>query len=371
MKPFRLAVPQARLEWIARRVAEAHVGYAPDDDTDWKYGTDAGYLAAFRDYWRDGYDWRAAEEAFNSFPQFTAEIEGIRIHFYHLRANGDGKGYPVILSHGWPGSVLEFLKAMPLLAARGLNVIVPSLPGYGFSGRPRRPIGAGDVARMWRTLMVDVLGYPRFGAQGGDWGASVSIALAEQHADVVEAFHLNYVFHRGTGELTPEQAEWQREARKRFAGNGAYAQQMQSRPQTIGLALADSPIGFATWVLEKYRAWSDCHGEIEASFTKDQLITSIMTYLVSDNVQSAMWLYNSLNSAKPGAARIEVPMGFAAFPGETPPPPRSLAEQRFNIVHWALMPRGGHFAAWEEPELFADEVAGFFASRTAGTAATR
>ncbi len=360
IRSFRLDAPQARLDWVARRVADAHIGYAPDDDVDWKYGTEARYLAEFRDYWRDHYDWQAAQDAFNAFPQFMVEIEGIDVHFYHLRATSGGTGYPVILSHGWPGSVFEFLEVMPLLAARGYDLIVPSLPGYGFSGRPSRPIGAADIARMWRKLMVDVLGYGRFGAQGGDWGASVSIALAGQHADVVAAFHLNYLFHRGRGELTPEEAAWQAAARKRFATNGSYSQQQQFRPQTIGLALADSPIGYASWVLEKYRAWSDCGGDIERSFTKDQLITSIMTYLVTDNVQSAMWLYNSLNSAKAGAERIDVPMGFAAFPGETPPPPRSLVEQRFNIVHWAQMPSGGHFAAWEEPEIFAEEVAGFF-----------
>ena len=152
-RPFRLDVPQARLEWIAGRVADAVIGYAPDDDADWKYGTDARYLAELRDHWRDRYDWRAAQDAFNAFPQFTAEIDGVSIHFYHLPASAGGKGYPIILSHGWPGSVLEYLEAMPLLAARGYDVVVPSLPGYGFSGRPRRPIGAGDIAHMWRTLM--------------------------------------------------------------------------------------------------------------------------------------------------------------------------------------------------------------------------
>ena len=365
IRPYTLNVPQVRLDWISRRLAEAHVGYAPDDDNGWKYGTSASYLAEFRDYWRDHYDWRAAQAAFNTVPQFMVEIEEIDIHFYHLRANADGAagGFPLILTHGWPGSVHEFLEVMPMLAARGFDVVVPSLPGYGFSGRPRRPIGATDIARIWPTLMVEHLGYCRFGAQGGDWGASVTIALAEHHADVVEAFHLNYLFHRGKGDLTGEEAEWQNNARKRFASNGAYSQQMQSRPQTIGLALSDSPIGYASWVLEKYRAWSDCGGSIEASFTKDQLITAIMTYLVSDNVQSSMWLYNSLNSARPGAERIEVPMGFAAFPAETPPPPQSLAATRFNIVSWETMPRGGHFAAWEEPELFTDAVAGFFAAR--------
>lgn len=361
IRPFILDVPQSRLDWIARRVAEAHIGYAPDDDTDWKYGTSARYLAEFRDYWRDHYDWPAAQAAFNALPQYVVDIEGVDIHFYHLRASAGGSGYPLVLTHGWPGSVLEFLAAMPLLAARGFDVIVPSLPGYGFSDRPSRPVGAADVARMWRSLMVDHLGYARFGAQGGDWGSSVSIALAEQHADVVDAFHLNFLFMRAKGNMSPEVAAWQATARKRFGGSGAYAMQMQTRPQTIGLALADSPIGYAAWVLEKYRAWSDCGGDLETRFSKDQLITAIMTYLVRDNVQAAMWMYHSLNAAVPGTGRIAVPMGLAVYPAETPAPPRSLVEQRFTVAHWAEMPRGGHFAAWEEPDLFAADVATFFA----------
>ncbi|MET0587479.1 MAG: epoxide hydrolase [Novosphingobium sp.] len=359
--PFRLEVPQARLDWIAGRVAGAAVGYAPDDDADWKYGTSAQYLAEFRDYWRDHYDWQKAQDAFNAWPQYTARIEGIIVHFYHLPSTAGGKGYPIILSHGWPGSVLEFLEAMPLLAARGFDVVVPSLPGYGFSGRPPRPMSASDIARMWRALMVDILGYERFGAQGGDWGASVSTVLAQDHSDVVEAFHLNYLAHQPSGDISPEEAEWLKAARKRAPRVSAYFQQMSWQPQTIGLALADTPIGFASWVLEKYLAWSDNDGNIESAFTKNQLITSVMTYLVSDNVQSAMWLYNSLTAGRPSSgAPIAVPMGFAEFPGETPPPPRSAAEKRFNIVHWEKMPRGGHFAAWEQPELFAGEVAGFF-----------
>ena len=359
---FRLSVPQARLDWIARRVADAVIGYAPDDDTDWKYGTDARYLAEFRDHWRDRYDWDAAQAAFNAFPQYLATIEGIPIHFYHVPATSGGPGYPLILSHGWPGSVLEFLEAIPLLAARGYDVVVPSLPGYGFSGRPPRPIGASDIARMWRTLMVDVLGYRRFGAQGGDWGASVTTALAREHGDVVGAFHLNYLAHSPRGELLPEEAEWLRQSRRRFREVGSYSQQMTFRPQTLGLALSDTPVGFASWVLEKYRAWSDNDGDIETAFTKDQLITSVMTYLVGDNVQASMWLYASMVQARPSefAGRIAAPFGLAVFPRETQPPPRAAVESRSNIVHWQAMPKGGHFAAWEEPELFAGEVAGFF-----------
>lgn len=368
IESFRLDVPQARLDWIARRVADAHIGYAPDDDADWKYGTEAAYLAALRDHWQGEYDWPAAQAAFNALPQFSAEIEGIAVRFYHLRSAAGGKGYPLILTHGWPGSVYEFLDAMPLLAARGFDVVVPSLPGYGFSGRPKRPVPADQIARMWHTLMTDGLGYSRFGAQGGDWGATVTTALAEHYPGAVDAFHLNFLSHRGGGDLNAEEAAWLAAARKRNAANGSYAQQMATRPQTIGLALADSPLGFASWVLEKYRAWSDCGGDLEASFTKDQLITQIMTYLVSDTVQSAMWLYNSLGPPAKHSDPIAVPMGFAQFPGETPPPPRSLAERRFNVVHWATMPRGGHFAAWEEPELFAGEVAGFFDRFCGGSA---
>ncbi|MBU6267456.1 MAG: alpha/beta hydrolase [Sphingomonadales bacterium] len=361
IQPFRLAVPQARLDWITRRVADAVVGYAPDDDADWKYGTDARYLAEFRDHWRDAYDWGAAQHAFNALPQFRAEIEGIDIHFYHVRADR-GAGYPLILSHGWPGSVLEFLAVIPLLTTRGYDVVVPSLPGFGFSGRPLRPISATDIARLWRILMVDVLGYSRYGAQGGDWGASVTTALARDHADVVGAFHLNYLAHTPRGEVLPEEAAWLKDSRRRFREVGSYSQQMTWRPQTLGLALSDTPLGFASWVLEKYRAWSDNDGDIETAFSKDQLITSVMTYLVSDNVQAAMWLYASMREAKPSAfaGQVTPPFGLAVFPRETPPPPRSAVESRMNIVHWREMPRGGHFAAWEQPALFADEVAEFF-----------
>lgn len=360
-RPFCLEVPRARLDWIAGRVADAVIGYAPDDDADWKYGTDARYLAEFRDHWRDRYDWSAAQAAFNALPQYTVEIEGIAIHFYHLPATTGERGYPLILSHGWPGSVLEFLEVLPLLAARGYDVVVPSLPGYGFSGRPLRPIGARDIARIWRTLMVEVLGYSRFGAQGGDWGASVTTALAQDHGDVVAAIHLNYLAHRPSGEMSAEEAEWFKAARRRMKDVGAYSKQMTTRTQTIGLALADTPVGFASWVLEKYRAWSDNDGDIESAFSKDQLITSVMTYLVSDNVQASMWLYNSMTTARPtDGGPIAVPMGFAHFPRETVPPPRAAAEKRFNIVSWQEMPKGGHFAAWEEPELFTEEVGVFF-----------
>lgn len=363
MQPFTLAVPQERLDWIARRVADAHIGYAPDDDADWKYGTQAAYLGELRDYWRDHYDWRKAEAAFNAFPQFVAEIDGVAIHFYHVRgaAGAAGGGFPIILTHGWPGSVLEFLEVIPLLVARGYDVVVPSLPGYGFSGRPARPIGARVVAAMWRRLMVDVLGYPRFGAQGGDWGSPITFQLAHDHGDVVAAIHVNMMIFRPTAdEITAEIRDWRAKAAKAMAGEGSYAAQQTHKPQTLGLALADSPIGFASWLLEKFRSWTDCGGNVEASLSKDAMITGIMTYLVSDNVQSSFWLYNTLKQLVPFEHKIDVPLGFAEFREMSGPPPRAAIEAMYNLVSWNKMPRGGHFAAWEEPELFANEVAGFF-----------
>lgn len=363
MTPFTLNVPQERLDWIARRVADAHIGYAPDDDVDWKYGTQASYLDELRTYWRDAYDWRKAEAAFNAFPQFIAKIEDVDIHFYHVRgaANAKGANYPIILTHGWPGSVLEFLEVIPLLTARGYDVVVPSLPGYGFSGRPKRPIGAEVIARMWRKLMVEVLGYASFGAQGGDWGAPITFQLAHDHPDVVDAIHVNMMIYRPSGdEISEEVTAWMQESGKILVGETSYAMQQTQKPQTLGLALADSPIGFASWVVEKFRSWTDCDGDVETCLTKDAMITGIMTYLVSDNVQSSFWLYNTLKALKPFEHRIEVPLGFAEFREIGPPPPKAAVEKMYNLVSWNKMPSGGHFAAWEEPEIFANEVADFF-----------
>lgn len=359
MRRAPISIPQVRLDTIARRVADAAIGYAPDDDARWRYGVDARWLGALREHWLGRYDWRAAEAAFNRMPGFEAVIDGVPIHFFHLR--GERGGFPLILTHGWPGSVTEFLAAAPLLAARGYDVVLPSLPGYGFSGRPPRPIGPTRVAAMWRTLMTDVLGYARFGAQGGDWGAMVTMALGRDHADVVGAIHLNMLHHNPAGPLTPEVAAYQGEVGAMMIRDGAYAAIHATRPQTIGLALADTPLGFAGWVCEKCRAWSDCGGDVEAVLSKDTLLTNVMTYLVGDNVQAAIWMYHGMALEPPRHARIEVPSGFAEFPAEfLPPPPRHLVERDMNLVHWSRMPKGGHFAAWEQPALYAEDVVGFF-----------
>ena len=353
-------IAQTLLDRIARRVADAEIGYAPDDDVDWKYGVDAVWLSGLRAYWRDVYDWRKAEAAFNAHPQFRVEIDGIAIHFFHFRAKG-GDGYPLLLTHGWPGSVLEFLEAAPLLAAQGYDVVVPSLPGYGFSGRPPRPTGPAKVASLWRRLMVDGLGYKRFGAQGGDWGSTITRALGAAHGDVVGAIHLNMLALPPEAEVTPEVIAWRQKLGALLMNEGAYAAEHASKPQTIGLALADTPVGFAGWVAEKCRAWSDCGGELERVFTKDALVTNVMTYLVSGNVQAAIWMYRTTRAEPFAPGPVAVPTGFAEFPAEfLPPPPRAAVEKGLHIVRWTKMEKGGHFAAWEQPVAFAQEVGTFF-----------
>ena len=362
VRPFHIAVPQAKLDRIAAKLALSEPGYAPADDAGWSYGTDAKWLGELLDHWRHSYDWRRCEAALNRLPQFRAEVDGIDIHFIHVRATGAAKPFPLVLTHGWPGSILEFAGVIEPLTAMGFDLVIPSLPGYGFSGRPLQPIGPRAVARLWRGLMVDQLGYPRFAAQGGDWGSAVTASLGADHADVVAAIHLNlFVAPQSTEGDDAETADY----RRRLAGvqmrESAYMMEQATKPQTIGLALADTPIGFAAWACEKFHGWADTHGAIESRFSKDQLLDNIMIYLVNDAVQSAIWMYRSIFTEERPTSRINVPTGLALYPAEFMPyPPPSAAERAFNVAEWVEMPAGGHFAAWEEPAAFAQNVGGFF-----------
>lgn len=361
-RPFSIDVPQSVLDRIAARVRDARIGYAPADDADWKYGTDAGYLAELVAYWRDQYDWRAAEARLNRFPQFKAQIEGIDIHFYHVKGDGSQR-LPILLTHGWPGSVVEFQEAIPLLVAQGFDVVVPSLPGYAWSGRPAGPTGARAVARMWRTLMTGVLGYPRFCAQGGDWGSAVTAWLGTEHVDVVAGVHLNFFMAPPPSQDDDEEArEYWAKVRKMQAAESAYQFEHTTKPQTIGLALHDNPVGWAAWVIEKFHGWGDTHGVIESSFSKDQLITNLMTYLVNDAVLSSIWSYRGISLDR-FKGPVTAPTALAWFPGEFYPyPGRRLAERGYNVKRYTEMPDGGHFAAMEKPEAFARDVGAFFSS---------
>ncbi len=364
VRPFKIDVPEAVLARIQTRLADTQIGYAPKTG-DWTWGTDRDYLAEFVAYWREHYDWRAQEVLLNQYPQFMADVDGIDIHFYHVRGDGS-QALPIILTHGWPGSVIEFLVVIPKLVAAGFDVVVPSLPGYGWSGRPVTPIGPATVAAMWRKLMVDVLGYPRFFAQGGDWGSAVTQQLGVTHADVVAAIHLNFFMGPSPKSSDdPELAQYWRSVGALMQEESGYHHQQSTRPQTLGLALHDNPVGWASWLLEKFRRWGDTGGDIESRFEKDHLITNMMAYLVTENVISSLWMYYGSNHEARAGGRVEVPTGLAHFPGEFyPMPSRRLAEQAYNVQRWSKMSAGGHFAAMEEPEAFAEDVIAFFGGRS-------
>ncbi|MET0246460.1 MAG: epoxide hydrolase family protein [Sphingomonas sp.] len=364
MQPFRVDIPQDVLDRIQRRLADTRIGYVPDGSNPWEYGMDAGYLADLVDHWRHRYDWRAEEAGLNRWPQFRAEVDGVPIHFYHVRGHAD-RPVPILLTHGWPGSVVEFQAVMPILIKAGFSLVVPSLPGFGFSGRPARPIGPARVAAMWRTLMVDILGYPRFFAQGGDFGSAVTVQLGISHADVVAAIHLNFFMAPlpGPDADGPLLAYWG-EVKALTEAESGYHHEQATKPQTIGLALHDNPVGWAAWVVEKFKGWGDTGGDIESRFSKDHLITNLMTYLVTDSVMSSIWMYYGTQHEERPAGPVTVPTALARFPGEFyPMPSRALAERQHNVVRWTEMKSGGHFAAAEEPKAFADDLIAFFGDR--------
>lgn len=364
VRPFRIETPQPVLDRIQAKLADTRIGYAPDDDGQWQYGMDSTYLAELVEYWRTGYDWRAQEAALNALPQFKAVVDGIDIHFYHVRGDGSQK-LPIILTHGWPGSVVEFQAAMPLLVAAGFDVVVPSMPGYGWSGRPARPIGPRTVAKLWRKLMVDTLGYPRFFAQGGDWGYQVTSQLGIDHADVVAAIHVNFFMAAPAGKNpSPELAAYWNDVAQLMKAESGYHQEHRTKPQTIGLALHDNPVGWAAWVVEKFQRWGDTGGDVESRFSKDQLITNLMSYLVNDAVMSSIWMYNGVVHEPQAPGPVPVPTALAHFPGEFyPMPDEKLANSQYNVARYSKVAAGGHFAAMEEPAAFAADVIAFFSSQ--------
>jgi len=376
-RPFTIAIPEEVLDELRRRLDGVRWPEAPGG-SGWTYGAEAGYLRTLVDYWRDGYDWRAAEAHLNRLPQFTAEVDGLDIHFVHERGSGD-RSLPLVLTHGWPGSFMEFDALVEPLAhperhgadpGDAFDVVVPSLPGYAFSGRPRKPMGPRAIARLWHRLMTDVLGYDRFGAQGGDWGSVVSSWLAYDHPGALAGLHLNMVGLRpeldeNSAPLSAEEKDWLRRAGKRMRMERGYREVQATRPQTLAVALNDSPAGLAAWIVDKFRAWGDTGGDLESRFDRDTLLTNLMLYWCTGTVDSASWIYYAAREAGdlslPGDARITVPTGVAAFPVDlVPPPPRSYAERAYAVARWTEMPEGGHFAALEEPARLIEDIRAFF-----------
>jgi len=374
--PFKVAVSEEVLADLRARLERTRF---PDEvpDTGWEYGTNLAYMRELVDYWRTRYDWRAHEARINRFAQFRAEVDGLGIHFIHEPGRGPNPK-PLLLIHGWPGSICEFMDIIPMLtdpAAHGgaakdsFTVIAPSLPGYGFSDHPRsRAMNVQAIAEVFFKLMTEVLGFQRFAAQGGDWGAAITSRIGEVHAPSLYGIHINMVAigpaeGRSAAELTPEEKVFLGNMEKFRTGETGYQWIQGTKPQTLAYGLNDSPAGLTAWIIEKFRTWSDCKGDVESRFTRDQLLTNVMVYWITQTTNSSTRLYYEARHhpwrLKPGT-RIEAPTGVAVFPAELILPPRHWAERVYNVKRWTVMPRGGHFAAMEEPKLLADDIRAYF-----------
>ena len=374
-RPFTVAVPEATLTDLRDRLARARFPDEPPD-AGWRYGSDLAYVKSLAAYWREQYDWRRWEGELNRFRHFTAPVAGIDLHFLHEEGRGP-KPMPLLLSHGWPGSVWEFHKVLPMLTdparfggdpADSFTVVAPSLPGYGFSFTPGQPrFSVPEIADVFASLMSDVLGYPRYGAQGGDWGGFITAVLGFRQPKHLTGIHMNLLpLRRDTARPdapTEEEKTYLEELGHFLREETGYQMIQGTKPQTLAYGLTDSPVGLAAWIVEKFRTWSDCGGEVERRFSKDELLTTITIYWATGAIGSSFWPYYARLHGKwplPDGARAEVPAGYAAFPKEIVRPPRAWAEKVFNIQRWTVMPSGGHFAAMEEPEALAAEIRAFF-----------
>lgn len=375
VKPYKIKVSDEVLKDLKYRLS--HTRWPGQIvNSGWERGTEAGYFQSLLSYWREHFDWRKQEDELNHLSQFHCNIEGSDIHFVHERGKGTNP-MPIILTHGWPDSFLRYQKIIPLLTdpARfggdpkdSFDVIVPSLPGFGFSTLPgNRSINNFQISELWAKLMTEELGYKKFAAAGGDVGSGVTRYLALNHPELLIGIHLtdigilrNLLTSNDTAKLTEEELQYKRSAQDWISNEGAYMSIQSTKPQTLAYGLSDSPVGLASWIIEKFHGWSDCNGDLQHSYNMDELLTNIMIYWVTNTIGSAAAIYYENTHSLPPMGYIEVPTGIALFPSDVLLPPKKWAEENLNITHWVLMPRGGHFAAMEEPELLAKDIREFF-----------
>jgi len=377
-RPFELAVPQETLDDLRQRLTLTRW---PDEitGTPWEFGTDLGYLRNLCAYWKDQYDWRQQEMALNSFKHFKVTIGGIDLHY--LLEPGEGRNpQPLLLTHGWPGSFYEYHKLIPRLTRpsqfggspdQAFTVVVPSMPGYGFSFKANQPrFGLNEIADSLNTLMVDVLGHASYAAHGHDWGAFVATRLAYAHAERLRGIHITLLAIPREQSTAPPRTEAEQRYRQQLdhwlREETGYSQIMATKPQTLAFALTDSPAGLAAWIVEKFRRWSDCDGDVDRHIGRDVLLTNIMLYWVTGAIGSTFWPYYARLHEPwivPDGASITVPTGYAEHPREILTPPRSLAEPFYgNIQRWTPMAKGGHFPALEAPDALAGEIRAFLSS---------
>ena len=374
--PFQVNINQEVLDDLQERLKNTRW---PDEipGSGWDYGSNLAYLKELVDYWIEEFDWRAQEGNINRFSQFITQVDGLDVHYIYEKGRGPDP-LPLLLIHGWPGSITEFLDFIPLLtdpAAHGgdpndsFDVVAPSLPGYGFSAKPDKPgMGVNGISDVFAELM-DQIGYESYVAQGGDWGASISSRLGFAHADKVKAIHINMVFggrpYLGPGSRPLSEAEQQyvKELAQWEDDEGAYGHIQGTKPQTLAYGLNDSPVGLAAWIVEKWRSWTDCEGEIESVYTKDRILTNVTLYWVTGTINSSTRIYYETRKDNWRMAqneRIEVPTAVAVFPEELDRPVREWAERSHNVQRWTEFPSGGHFAAMEKPQELARDIREFF-----------
>lgn len=371
--PFKVNISNAKLEEIQKKV-EGYRWPVSFDQGNWSMGADFQYMKELVEYWSKDYDWRRFETKLNQYPQYIVNINGIDLHYYHIKSEQEG-ARPLLISHGWPGSPAEYFKTIDGFInpskygskSQPFDLVLPSLPGYGFSGKPANMIGPKSTAELYHVLMTKVLGYNKFFSAAGDLGGLVQTQLAQLYPEDLIAIHYqNLAVGPSAKELTQEEKEWTDKS-------NAYAQQEMTyfpmqliKPMTVALTLQDNPVGSAAWFLEKIQIWSDHKGDIENSFSKDDLLDMVMYYLVNDNMGSSINFYGGLLRETNGAfypeEKIDIPTALIHFPKDylNAHPPRSWAEQYYNIQQWSKMAEGGHFPGMEAPEEFVADVQNFF-----------
>jgi len=374
VKPFKVNIPEKVIKDIYDKVKKYPWHEMPNDGG-WEYGTNLNYMKEITKHWISEFDWRKHEKEINKFSNFITKVDDINIHFIHEKGSGSNT-MPLLLSHGWPGSIVEFLQIIDQLAhpekfggkeEDAFDIVVPSLPGFGFSGRSSKPIGPRKMASIFNSLMTNVLGYKKYIAQGGDFGGTIATWLAYDFPKSLTGIHINILITRHPdGPQTQKEKEWQERFKKEQRIEDGYRTQQATKPQTLSYAMMDSPVGVAAWIIEKMRGWSDIKdGDIESVYSKDILLSNIMVYLVTKTFNTASWIYYGRREEggrllPKEDLPLKVPTAVALFPKEYLEwAPRSYVERIYNIQRWTEMPKGGHFAALEQPELFVNDIREF------------